>query len=52
MLQYNPDVIFLTDICSPGFGRYAGTYRCATELRDKGYEVQVVEFFADILQNN
>ena len=45
MLQYNPDVIFLTDICSPGFGRYAGTYRCATELRDKGYEVQVVEFF-------
>ncbi len=45
MLQYNPDVIFPTDICSRGFGRYAGTYRCATELRDKGYEVQVIEFF-------
>jgi hypothetical protein len=45
MLQRNPDVILLTDVCSPGFGRYAGTYRIATELRDHAYEVQVVDFF-------
>ena len=33
---------------SYGFGRYAGVYRVATELRQAGYSVQVVEFFADL----
>lgn len=40
-----PQVIIFTDICTPGFGRYAGTYRIATELRDNGFSVQVVEYF-------
>jgi len=31
-----------------GFGRYAGAYRVATELRQAGYSVQVVEFLADL----
>lgn len=31
-----------------GFSRYAGPYRIATELRDQGYTVQVVEFFAEM----
>lgn len=44
-LNYNPDVILFTDVCSPGFGRYAGTYRIASELRDNGFIVQVVEYF-------
>lgn len=37
-----------------GFSRYAGPYRIATELRDNGYDVQVIDFFAsyslDILE--
>jgi len=40
-----PDIILFTDICSPGFGRYAGTYRIASELRANGYKVQVIEYF-------
>ena len=39
------DVVLFTDVCSPGFGRYAGTYRIATELRNAGFSVQVVEYF-------
>ena len=39
------DVILFTDVSSPGFGRYAGTYRIATELRDRGFTVQVIEYF-------
>ena len=39
------NVILLTEVCSPGFGRYAGTYRIATELRDNGFSVQVIEYF-------
>ena len=39
------DVILFTDVSSPGFGRYAGTYRIATELRDRGFSVQVIEYF-------
>jgi radical SAM superfamily enzyme YgiQ (UPF0313 family) len=38
-------VVIFTEICSGGFGRYAGTYRVATELRQAGYTVQVIEFF-------
>ncbi len=44
-LNYNPDVVLFTEVCSPGFGRYAGTYRIATELRHAGFIVQVVEYF-------
>jgi len=40
-----PDVVLFTDVCSPGFGRYAGTYRIASELRDQGYIVQIIEYF-------
>ena len=45
MLNENPDVVLFTDICSPGFGRYAGTYRIASEMRAAGYTVQVIEYF-------
>lgn len=31
-----------------GFSRYAGPYRVATELRDSGFDVQVIEFFAEM----
>ena len=39
------DVILFTDVngCF-GFGRYAGTYRIATELRDIGLDVQTIDF--------
>lgn len=29
----------------PGFGRYPGCYRLATELRNNGFRVQVIDFF-------
>lgn len=29
----------------PGFGRYPGCYRLATELRSQGFTVQVIDFF-------
>ena len=38
-------IVLFTEVCHGGFGRYAGTYRVATELRDAGYNVQVIEFF-------
>ena len=38
-------IVLFTEVCHGGFGRYAGTYRIATELRDAGYDVQVIEFF-------
>jgi radical SAM superfamily enzyme YgiQ (UPF0313 family) len=38
-------VVIFTEVCYGGFGRYAGTYRVATELREAGYTVQVIEFF-------
>ena len=38
-------IVIFTEVSYPGFGRYAGTYRVATELRDSGYTVQVIEFF-------
>lgn len=44
-MKERPDVVLFTEVCSSGFGRYAGTYRIASELRDNGYVVQVVEFF-------
>ena len=44
-MRGSPDVVLFTEVCSSGFGRYAGTYRIASELRDSGYIVQVVEYF-------
>ena len=39
------DVILFTDVNgSYGFGRYAGTYRIATEIRNMGYTVQTIDF--------
>lgn len=43
------DVLIFTDVNGVlGFGRYAGAYRVATELRLAGYSVQVIEFLADL----
>lgn len=45
------DVLIFTDSNGAlGFGRYAGPYRIATALREKGFTVQVVEFFADLTE--
>lgn len=42
------NVVIFSDVNGvPGFGRYAGAYRVATELRAAGFSTQVVEFFAD-----
>ena len=44
-----PEIIIFNDCNGPlGFGRYAGPYRIATELRDNGFTVQVIEFFGDM----
>jgi hypothetical protein len=32
-------------IIAPGFGRYPGCYRLATELRKNGFSVQVIDFY-------
>lgn len=38
------NVILLTDISwTSGYGKYAGTYRVATEVRDAGYSCQVID---------
>lgn len=43
------DAIIFTDINSaPGFGRYGGAYRIASELRSHGYMCQVIEFFSEL----
>jgi len=39
------EIVIFTDVSHGGFGRYAGTYRVATELRQLGADVQIVEFF-------
>ena len=41
------DTIIFTD-CNgvPGFGRYAGAYKVATEIRNANYSCQVIDFFA------
>jgi len=41
-------IIFTDTNGALGFGRYAGAYRIATELRDAGYTCQVVDFFAEM----
>jgi hypothetical protein len=43
------EIIIFNDCNGPlGFGRYAGPYRLATDLRDNGFTVQVVEFYGDM----
>lgn len=40
-------VLIFTDVSNViGFGRYAGAYRVATELRIAGYSTQVIEYFS------
>jgi predicted RNA-binding protein YlqC (UPF0109 family) len=40
-------IILFSDVNGAlGFSRYAGPYRIATELRNNGYDVQVIDFFA------
>lgn len=43
-------VILLTDIASKpiGYGKYAGTYRIATEIRNAGYTCQVIDNYTFI----
>tara|TARA_Y100000296_G_scaffold84884_1_gene119400 strand:+ start:6519 stop:8006 length:1488 start_codon:yes stop_codon:yes gene_type:complete len=45
MLEYNPHIVIFTDVTSEGFGRYAGPYKIASELRQHGFIVQVIEYF-------
>jgi hypothetical protein len=46
------EIILLNDVNGQlGFGRYAGPYRLATDLRIAGFQVQVVEFFGDFEPN-
>lgn len=43
------DVLLFTDVNEAlGFGRYAGAYRIATELRDNNFSTQVVDMFASL----
>jgi len=37
--------LIFSDILQPGYGKNAGAYRIATELRDNGFTCQVVDFF-------
>ena len=37
--------IIFSDVLYPGYGKNAGAYRIATELRNAGYTCQVVDFF-------
>lgn len=43
------EIVIFNDCNGPlGFSRYAGPYRVATELRDAGFTVQLIEFFGDM----
>lgn len=37
--------IIFSDVLYPGYGKNAGAYRIATELRNAGYSCQVIDFF-------
>lgn len=37
--------LIFSDILQPGYGKNAGAYRIATELRENGFTCQVVDFF-------
>jgi len=38
--------IIFSDVLAPGYGKNAGAYRIASELRSTGFTCQVVDFFA------
>ena len=38
--------IIFSDVLYPGYGKNAGAYRVATQLRSNGYSCQVVDFFS------
>ena len=41
------DIILFTDVAGcPGYGKYAGTYKIATEIRKYGYTCQVIDNFS------
>ena len=40
-------VVLFTDIAdTAGYGKYAGTYKIATEVRRQGYTCQVIDNFS------
>lgn len=39
------NIVLFTDVTLLGYGKYAGPYRIASELRSSGYSVQVVDHF-------
>ena len=40
-------VILFTDVAdTTGYGKYAGTYKIATEVRNAGYSCQVIDLFS------
>lgn len=40
-------VILFTDVAAtPGYGKYAGTYKLSTEIRNNGYTCQVIDLFS------
>ena len=45
LLQGRMQTIIFSDVLYPGYGKNAGAYRIATELRNAGYSCQVVDFF-------
>lgn len=46
-------VILFTDVSeTPGYGKYAGTYKIATEIRNHGYTCQVIDLFTWYDDNN
>jgi hypothetical protein len=45
MLENNPQIVLFTGFTSFGFGRNAGPYKIASELRQNGFSVQVIEYF-------
>lgn len=47
MSKKSSQVILFTDVASTdGYGKYAGTYKIATEIRNAGYTCQVIDNFS------
>jgi hypothetical protein len=42
--------IIFSDVLYPGYGKNAGAYRLATELRNNGYTCLVVDLFSKFSQ--
>ena len=47
MLEINPQIVLFTGFNkhSHGFGRNAGPYKIASDLRNGGFTVQIIEYF-------